>query len=389
MFKRQIIDLLKIEAAKFPAFALVGPRQSGKTTILRAIFPDYRYISLESPDTLERMKEDVRGFFSDTKQNWIIDEAQNFPELFSYLQEFIDDPSRANRFILSGSQNFLLQENISQSLAGRIALYELLPLTYDEYSTHPNLSQISLWQYIFTGSYPRPHNERLPAQKWIEGYLRTYIERDVRMIENIKDLSKFRLFIKLCAGYHGNQFNALQISIDCGISQATVNHWLSILEASYIVFRLPPYYKNHNKRLVKTPKLYFYDSGIVCHLLGIDSPEHLEIHSSRGAIFEGFVISEFIKNFKNSGKNKNIYYWKQHGGGKESGEIDLVIEGDPIKIIEIKSGATFQKSFVDKLLSWQLMTEENSEGIVIYAGNERFMFKNVDIVPWDEVAFKT
>ena len=381
MFKRNISNLLLTEAAKFKAFALVGPRQSGKTTILRELFPDYSYISLESPDTFERMTDDVRAFFHDPHKHWIIDEAQHSGQLFSYLQEFIDDPKRSNKFILSGSQNFLLQKNISQSLAGRIGLYELLPLTYDEFRTHQNLPDLSLWEYLFQGQYPRPYHENLPTIKWFESYLKTYIERDLRMIENIKDLSKFRLFIKLCAGYHGQQFNALQVSIDCGISQTTAQNWLSILEASFILFRLQPYYKNYKKRLVKTPKLYFYDSGIVCHLLGIDSAEHLSIHSARGAIFEGFVISEFIKKMKNAGQSKGVYYWRTNSGT----EIDFLIDSNPIKIIEIKSGVTFQKSFVDKILDWQLLTEDNAEGMLVYAGDERFVFKNIDIVPWNKI----
>jgi len=340
---------------------------------------------LESPDILERITEDVREFFSDTNKNWIIDEAQHSGKLFSYLQEFIDDPKRNNHFILSGSQNFLLQKNISQSLAGRIGIYELLPLTYDEFKTHPNLPNFSLWEYLFQGQYPRPYHENLPATKWLESYIKTYIERDVRIIENIKDLSKFRLFIKLCAGYHGQQFNALQVSIDCGISQTTVQNWLSILEASFVLFRLQPYYKNYKKRLVKTPKLYFYDSGIVCYLLGIDSAEHLHIHSARGAIFEGFVISEFIKQIKNSGQSKGTYYWRTNGGA----EIDFLIDSNPIKIIEIKSSVTFQKSFIDKILDWQLLAEDNAEGALVYAGDENFKFKNIDIVPWNKTSLLT
>ncbi|MEI8321360.1 MAG: ATP-binding protein [Alphaproteobacteria bacterium] len=382
MFKRQIANLLLTEAKKFRAFALVGPRQSGKTTLLRELFPDYKYISLESPDTLELVTEDVRGFFANPTQNWIIDEAQNSGKLFSYLQEFIDDPKRTNKFILSGSQNFLLQKNISQSLAGRIGLYELLPLTYKEFKSDKKISAISLWDYLFQGQYPRPYHENLPTRKWFESYLKTYVERDVRLIENIKDLTKFRLFIKLCAGYHGQQLNVLQISVDTGVSQTTIHNWISILEASFLIFRLQPYYKNYNKRLVKTPKLYFYDSAIVCHLLGIDSAEHLQTHSAKGAIFEGFVISEFIKTLNNRGENRNFYYWKMYGGG----EIDLLIDSHPLKIIEIKSGATFQKTFVEKLMDFQQLSDDDAEGFLIYAGDEAFSFKNIQITPWTDIA---
>ncbi|MGV2432792.1 MAG UNVERIFIED_CONTAM: ATP-binding protein [Rickettsiaceae bacterium] len=383
MFKREITELLLNEAVKFKIFAIIGPRQSGKTTILKEVFTEYKYISLESPDMLDRLADDVKGFFSDKTQKWIIDEAQKFPPLFSYLQEFIDDVERQNRFILSSSQNFLLHNNISQTLAGRIAIYELLPLTYMEYKTYePKLPSLSLWEYLYQGQYPRPYHEKLPTEKWFSSYLQTYVERDVRMIENIKDLSKFRLFIKLCAGYHGQQLNISQISIDSGMSQPTIQNWLSLLEASFIIFRLEPYYKNYNKRLVKSPKLYFYDTAIICQLLGIESAEHLKIHSARGAIFEGFIISEIIKSMKNAGNNSKVYYWKSYSNQ----EIDLLIDTDPIRIMEIKSGSTFQKTFTDNLLNWQILENNNTKAFVIYAGEEKFTFKNIDILPWDQIS---
>ncbi len=381
MFKRDISSQLLSEATKFKAFALVGPRQSGKTTLLRTLFPEYDYLSLESPDTLNRVRQDPRGVFHDPQKKWIIDESQNWGDLFSYMQEFIDDPQRQNRFIFSGSQNFLLHQNISQSLAGRVGLYELLPLTYHEFETHENLPSISLWDYLFQGQYPRLYHEQLPARKWIESYLKSYVERDLRMIENIKDLSKFQLFLKLCAGYHGQQLNILQLSIDCGVSQPTIQNWLSILEASFIIFRLQPYYKNYSKRLVKSSKLYFYDSGIVCYLLGIESSDHLQLHTAKGAIFEGFIISEFIKNIKNFGLSKGTYYWKTSGGL----EVDLLMEGNPLKGIEVKSGSTFQSSFISGLQEWQSISNENTTASVVYAGLDSFTFKNIPIIPWDKI----
>lgn len=382
MFKRDLYNLLKTDGVKFPVIGLLGPRQSGKTTLLKSLFPSYSYISLESPDMLEQVESDPRGFFIDKDKNWIIDEAHNSHKIFSYIQEFVDDSNRSNKFVLSGSQNFLLHEKISQSLAGRIALYQLLPLTYREYCTHTDMSEIQLFEFLFKGQYPRPYQEHLPIKKWWESYIQTYIEKDVRSLINIRDLSKFRLFVKLCAGYHGQQLNAHQISIDLGLSQTTVHHWLSILEASYIIFRLLPYYKNHNKRLVKTPKLFFFDSGLVCHLLGIESSDELMHHKNRGDIFEGYVIVELIKTMKNFDKERDVYYWKTQQGK----EIDLIIDSNPLKILEIKSGVTFQKYFVDNLLAWQLDIDENAEANLIYASDTNSVFKNIPVTGWKSIS---
>lgn len=382
MFQRQLQSLLNKESQNFRVLGLVGPRQSGKTTLLRHMFPNYRYVSLESPDLQLQVREDPRGFFMDTQQNWILDEVQNVPQLFSYIQEMVDDPVRANRFILSGSQNFLMLEKVSQTLAGRIALYELFPLTYQEFQTYKALPSHDLWTYLYNGQYARPYHESLPVKRWFDSYIQTYLERDVRSIENIRDISQFHRFLKLCAGRHGQQLNLQGLANDVGVSITTIQNWISILEASYIIFRLPPYYNNYRKRLTKTPKMYFYDSGIVAQLLGIQSPEELSLHSMRGSIFEGFIISEIKKTFNNLGIRKDLYYWRTQSGE----EIDLMYDDQNAKhIIEIKSSATFQSSFVEGLLKWQTMVDENVIGSVFYAGNDTLTFKNMRIHPWNTV----
>ncbi len=377
MFNRLLTPTLKKAVQSFPVTALTGPRQSGKTTLLQSTFPDYHYVSLESPDKLLQIQDDPRGFLTQTSKPWIIDEAQRFPPLFSYIQEYADTQKKAGHFILSGSQNFLLSQHISQTLAGRVAILELLPLSYQEFKP---FKSVSLWQYLFHGSYPRPYQENLDTDLWFNAYVRTYLERDVRDIIYIKDLSQFQLFLRLCAGQHGQQLNLTTLAQACGISQTTANTWLNILEASYIVFKLRPYFNNFKKRLVKTPKLYFYDSGIVCRLLGLQSPEQLLIHSSRGAIFEGFIISEIVKAFFAKGKTAPIYYWRDHSGH----EVDLLVDyGGKLLAFEMKSTMTLTKDLVKGLQQWHAISELPHEcGHIVYAGDEKLKFKEWSILPW-------
>ena len=381
MFERLITSTLKNVVASFPATALTGPRQSGKTTLLQTTFPEYNYVSLESPDKLLTIQSDPRGFLEKNDNPWIMAEAQRFPELFSYLQEYIDQRKKPGQFILSGSQNFLLSQQISQTLAGRIALLELLPLNYQEFKTNPQLSDISLWQYLCSGAYPRPYQENLDVELWFNTYIKTYLERDVREIINIRNLTKFQLFLRLCAGQHGQQLNLNALASACGISQTTATEWLGILEASYVVFKLQPYFNNFKKRLVKTPKLYFYDSGIVCRLLGINSPEQLQMHVARGMIFEGFIISEIIKLFYGKGKSASIYYWRDHTGN----EIDLLIDYDgKLMAFEIKSGQTITKDFIKGITKWKTISSSPDElCYLIYAGNEYAKLQEITILPWD------
>lgn len=380
MFKRQLTEILLKTVASFPVTVLTGPRQSGKTTLLRLSFPNFTYVSLESPDQLMMAKADPRGLLHSNQPGIIIDEAQNYPELFSYIQEVIDIELKPIKIILSGSQNFLLAEKISQTLAGRAAIFELLPLTYAELMSDESTATPTLFEFLYHGAYPRPYHEHLSTNIWYDSYIKTYMERDVRSIINVRDLSQFQLFLKYCAGQHGQEFNASLIATSLGMSQTNVMHWLSILEASYIVFRLQPFYKNYRKRLSKRSKLYFYDTAIVSHLLGIESPEHLAIHASRGAIFEGFVITEIIKTFYALGRRPSLYYWREHSGL----EIDLLIEkADQLIALEAKSGMTItleQLSGLQKIHN--TITDTPLQRALVYGGEDSKKMNTIHILPW-------
>lgn len=382
MYRRDIEDILKKSTASFPAVFLTGPRQSGKTTLLKQLFPNHRYITLENPSTLDLITEDPIGFLSNSDTSWIIDEAQNFPKLFSYLQGMIDETPRPGRFLLSGSQNFLMHHKIGQTLAGRAAVLELLPLRYNELRPHLTKEEDNLWSLIFFGGYPRPRYEKMDYSLWFESYIRTYLERDIRSLVNIKDLSQFQRFIKMCAARHGQMLNLTSLGADCGISQTTARDWLTFLEASYVVFRVQPYFENFTKRLVKMPKLYFYDTGILCHLLGIESPEHASIHAMSGALFEGFLMTELIKMRLNQGQKPNLYYWRDHRGL----EIDAVLEtGKTVQMIEFKSSQTFHNEYLDNLR--QVMKLSNSDRFkssLIYGGSESSTIQNISLMGWRE-----
>ncbi len=382
MFSRALSSEIKAAADSFYAVSVVGPRQSGKTTLLKYLFPKHYYLNLEDPDTLEKVKSDPRGFFQDTTQKWIIDEAQEYPELFSYLLGFIDHNKVKGQFILSGSKNFLLLEQISQSLAGRVAIMELLPLTYSELKSDGDYANSNIWDLIYQGSYPGPYHDKVRTDLWYKSYVTTYLQRDVRQLIRVKDLSKFHLFLKLCAGRHGQLINLSELGAACGISHTTVGEWINLLELSYIIFRLQPYYKNFNKRLVKSPKLYFYDSGLVCHLLGVETGEHAKLHAARGALFEGYVISEVMKQYFSKAKTPNLYFWNSHKGF----EVDLLIEkADTLTAVEIKSSATFSSSFLRQLKKWKELdgVPDNSPCYVAYSGDESFQVNDIQVISYE------
>ena len=382
MFSRIVTDNLLKAVEQMPAVSLTGVRQCGKTTILKELFPSHVYLSLENPNTLKIVKDDPISYFADLNTKWIIDEAQNYPELFSYLQGFIDENPIKGRFILSGSQNFLLSDNISQSLAGRIAVLELLPLTHNEFITHDAVGKYDIWEYLYNGSYPRPYNENIDIKTWYASYIKTYIERDVRALVNIDKLDKFQLFLSLLAARNGQLLNLSSIAGDCGVSKTTIDYWLKILEESYLVFLLRPYYKNFKKRLVKTPKVYFYDTSIVCQLLSIESPEHLKIHSARGAIFEGFVVSELLKVLKYKSYRPSIFFFRDYAGQ----EVDIIIETPNENIaIEVKSSSTYDSSFLDVLNKWSKLDEGNKIKKLVYSGQENRKIKDVQLISWDKV----
>lgn len=384
MFKRTLSDKLCGAVKSFYAVSLIGPRQSGKTTLLKQLFPDYQYINLEDPDTLAKIQLDPRGFFADTQKKWIIDEAQEYPDLFSYLLGFIDSNKVMGQFIFSGSKNFLLMEKISQSLAGRVAIFEVLPLTYQELLTDYPVQESNIWDLIYKGFYPGVYAHQTPVDLWYKSYVTTYIQRDVRQLIQIKDLSKFYLFLRLCAARNGQLINYSEIGTACGVSHTTIAEWINLLEISYITFRLQPFYKNFNKRLVKTPKLYFYDSGLVCHLLGIEGAEHAQIHASRGALFEGYVISEILKHYMAKAQTPHLYFWNNNKGF----EVDLLVERKGVlNAVKIKASSTFSKSFLKQLTQWKDLGEEakTSDTTLIYTGDESFTLSGNEVISYKEI----
>ena len=337
--KEKILEMVK----KFPILVFTGPRQSGKTTLSRMIFPNYRYVSLENPDNFFFAQNDPKGFLKIYDKFVIFDEAQNAPHLFSYLQQIVDDSGISGQFILSGSQNFLMLERITQSLAGRVYIMELLPLSYSEIVT---VKKQNVFQSIVHGGYPRIYDKSIAPSDFYPSYIQTYIERDVRTMVQVHDLTLFRKFIDLCAHHVGQIFNANHFSKLLGLDNKTVQRWLSILETSYIAFTLKPWHKNFQKRVVKSAKLYFYDTGLVSHLIGIDSDEEIVTSVYKVALFENYALIEIMKYHKNKGINRRYYFWRDSNGN----EIDLIIEkGLKVKCVEMKSSETVKSEFLKSL----------------------------------------
>ena len=379
MIKRTLSEKLKTLALKFPVVSVVGPRQSGKTTLVKNVFSRLDYVTLEDIDTREFALKDPRGFLATHNQGVIIDEAQKAPNLFSYIQTEVDKREKSGQFILTGSQNFLLQENISQTLAGRVAILRLLPFSLEElrgagYKLHNSE------EYIFKGFYPRIYDKKISPVDWYYNYIQTYVERDVRLIKNVADLHTFQKFVKLCAGRIGQILNLSSLGNDCGITHNTAKAWASILEASYVIFLLKPYYKNFNKRLIKMPKLYFYDTGLACSLLGIQNKTQLNSHYLRGGLFESFVMAEIIKRKFNKGQEHNCYYWRDKTGN----EIDCIAEvsGRLLKI-EIKSAKTIAEDFFTGFNYWNRVAGETGrDSYLIYNGNENQKRTLANVVSW-------
>lgn len=389
MIKRALEKELKISSRQFPAVAVLGPRQSGKTTLVKATFPKYKYISLENLDNRQDAISDPRHFLETHENEYgiILDEVQNTPDLLSYIQTYIDEHKKHGYFILTGSQNILLNEAISQTLAGRISILTLLPLSINELKEARLLSD-SLEKAMFTGSYPRIFDEKIidekpTPQKWYPNYIRTYIERDVRMLKNVHDLSLFQKFIKLCAGRIGQVLNLVSLGDDCGVDAKTVDNWISILECSYIIFTLRSHHKNFSKRLIKSPKLYFYDIGLACSLLEIEDEKELNTSYLRGNLFESFVLSELIKNRYNLDKIPNLYFWRDSQGH----EIDGLIEkGERLTPLEIKIGKTLNTSFFDGLNFWnKLSNSDPKNSFVIYGGKEKHERKKIRVLGWQSL----
>lgn len=364
MFKRELRQSL-LEAVKYyPIITLTGPRQSGKTTLVRAVFPQHQYFNLEDPDVLEQIKLDPKRFLREQKGALIIDEVQNYPELLSYLQVIVDENPQKGKYILTGSHQFTLLESISQSLAGRTDILVLYPLNFAE--TNQFKKDIGLDQWMLNGFYPRVYSENIPADRHSKNYIKTYVERDVRKIINIKDIHAFQKLIKLCAGRIGQILNINNLCNETGVTHNTLRSWLGILEASHLIYLLQPYYENLGKRVIKSPKLYFVDVGLACYLLGIKSTEHLALHPLRGMLFENMVVMDFIKTQANKGQDPDVYFYRDNN----QNEVDIIFEqGGNLIPIEIKSSETFNKKFLKGIKYFMNLTEKAKSGYLVYAGN--------------------
>ncbi len=379
MVSRQIESRLRYFADKYPIVALTGPRQSGKSTLLKYSFPDYEYVSLEDLDLRSFAETDPRGFLSTYSNHVIIDEAQRVPSLFSYIQTHVDMLGESGMYMLSGSHNFLLSKNISQSLAGRTALLKLLPFSHDEMLSGGFLPK-TVDDEIFSGGYPRLYDKQLSPTDYYPFYVQTYVERDVRMLKNIGDLSRFVRFLKLCAGRIGQLLNFSSLSIEVGVSVPTICSWISVLEASYICYQIRPDWNNFSKRITKTSKLYFYDTGLACSLLDIHSSGQLMSHYLRGGLFENMVVNNFIKKYWNSGRETDLRFWRSSSGV----EVDLLDYSDgSVSAYEIKSGATFSSEFFSNLKKWALLSSATPEQLnVVYAGDKSMQTTNGHLIAW-------
>jgi len=378
VIQREIIEKIKLMATKMPVISVTGPRQSGKTTLTKMCFPHYDYVNLENPDTLEDAKSDPRLFLARHKYGLIIDEIQLYPALFSYIQTISDKNNQAGEFILTGSQNFLLSEKISQSLAGRVFITHLLPFSFSELqSADYELSDFS--KSIFKGFYPRVYDKSIEPTMFYPSYIQTYTERDLRQILNVSNLFLFQKFMRLVAGRVGQILNYSSIATELGIDLKTVKSWFSILETSFVVFFLQPHFQNFSKRLLKTPKLYFYDTGLVCSLLGIKKQEDIDLHWAKGALFENMIVADLMKNYYNRAETPPLYYWRDNTGN----EIDCLIEdSNLIKSVEIKSSTTVHQDFF-KGLNFYKKLNECSEQYLVYGGNDSVQRKEAQIVAWN------
>ena len=379
MIKRELASKLETLSRQYPVVTVTGPRQSGKTTLVKAVFPGWTYVSLEEPDIREYALSDPRGFIEAYPEGAILDEIQRAPDLFSYIQTHVDNKNKEGVYILTGSFNFGLMEGISQSLAGRVAVLELLPLAYSE-MVQSEIAPGSIEELMFIGGYPRIYDRSLTPQQWYGNYVTTYLERDVRQVKNVTDLSVFQRFLKMCAARSGQILNLSSLGDDCGITHNTAKSWLSILEAGYIVYLLKPHYQNFNKRLIKSPKIYFYDSGLLSYLLGISDPEILRTHASKGHIFETWVISELLKGRMNRGLRDNLYFWRDNQGH----EIDCIVDqGDLLIPIEIKSGKTVSHDFFKGLRFWSKISGADAKQMVlVYAGSMDQTRKDGKVLSW-------
>ena len=377
--ERKIVNALNFYKTKYPILALTGPRQSGKTTLLRELFSDYQYISLENIDVRNFLENDPNGFFEKYNSFCIFDEAQRAPLLFSYLQTKVDEDKIMGQYIISGSQNFHLMKNITQSLAGRVAIFKLFPLDFNELKSKNLLDK----DYIVTmlkGFYPAIFDRDIPSKNFYTNYIQTYVERDITDLINIQDLRTFRIFLTLCAARAGQLLNLSNLAKDCGISQPTAKAWLSALENSYILFLLQPLHNNFNKRVMKSPKLYFYDTGLLCHLLKIKDENQIRTHAYKGNLFENMIVAEYVKQNFHQNKMEEYWFWRDSAGH----EVDLIRQDDYLyHVIEIKSTTTITQELFKGMLYFGNLAKENVKSqTLVYAGLDNQKRTIADVVSW-------
>ena len=381
---RTAAPLLARLARGFPVIAITGPRQSGKSTLAREVFSHHPYVTLEDPDTRRIALADPRRFLARFPNGAVLDEVQRAPELLSYLQGRVDAAQRMGEFVVTGSQQFGLMDGITQSLAGRVGMLQLLPLSNAELRQSES-AKASLEDRMWRGGYPALHarGRDLQPQTWFASYVATYLERDVRQVLNVSDLALFQRFVLMCAARSGQLLNLNSLAADCGISQPTARRWLTVLQASYVVALLPPYHRNFGKRLVKSPKLYFLDTGLLCHLLRIADPLTLQTHALRGAIFETWVVTEVIKHRFNQGLAADLYFWRDNHGV----ELDLVFEdAGRLQSVEIKSGTTFAMDWLQTARRWKALAgDDAAQPIVLYGGQSSFDLADARVVSWREM----
>lgn len=378
MLQRHISGVIRALERYYPIIYLGGPRQAGKTTLLKSLYSHLPYANLEDPELRLLATEDPRRFLKDFSQGAVLDEAQRVPELFSYLQVMTDADKRL-KFILSGSQNFLLMERISQSLAGRVGILNLFPFSFGEMEGTAYAAS-DLETFVWRGGYPGLHEKEVPPAVFFNNYIQTYLERDVRLLKNVGDLTLFNRFLRLCAGRVGQPLNLSSIANDTGLSVNTVKAWFSVLEASYMIFYLPPFHTNYNKRIIKSPKLYFLDTGLLCQLLGIGSTSQLETHYAFGNIVENAIIADLYKKRAHEGKRPAFWFWQdQHGN-----EVDLLIEGEgELKAVEIKSSQTYNTRLMAGLSKWaQLSGTPSGQCYLVYAGAREMDLEQGQLMSW-------
>ncbi|BAU53670.1 ATP-binding protein [Mucilaginibacter gotjawali] len=380
---RQIAPIIKAQQSKFPVLAVTGPRQSGKTTLLKALFSDYRYVSLENPDTRSFALEDPIGFLNTYDQKIIFDEVQRAPALFSYIQGRVDESGQMGQFILSGSQNFHLLNSITQTLAGRVALFKLLPLDFTELKSQ-SLLEDSYTKASIKGFYPAIFDRDIDPVVFYSNYIQTYIEKDVTELMNIRDLKVFRTFLGLCAGRAGQLLNYSALANECDISHSTAKAWLSILESSYIIFLLQPYHQNFNKRLVKSPKLYFYDTGLLSYLLGIRTVGELEENRLKGQVFENMILAEYQKKKHHLYLHQDYYFWQD----SNAHEVDLLMKkSNGFSIFEIKATQTISSSLFKKMDRFEeIAAPAEVSKTLIYGGAENEKRTKYDVLSWKNVS---